>query len=227
MMETDETRFARQRETMVRDQIATRGIHSPSVLAAMGAVERHLFVPTVAQSMAYSDQPLAIGYGQTISQPYIVALMSELLAVTRTLTVLEIGTGSGYQAAVLAELGATVYSIEIVEPLAGEASTRLAELGYENVSVKAGDGFLGWPEHAPFDRIIITCAVPGIPEPLREQLAEHGRLVAPVEDAAGRQTLSVFVKVGGELKREDIIGVRFVPMTGSHVNDMNTEARIE
>jgi protein-L-isoaspartate(D-aspartate) O-methyltransferase len=168
---------------MVESQIVARGVRDSSVLDAMRTVPRHRFVPAGHAYQAYADQPLPTGEGQTISQPYIVALMTELLGCGPKDTVLEIGTGSGYQAAVLAELVAHVYSIEIVEILARRADSTLKELGYGNISVKAGDGYRGWPEHAPFDAIIVTAAPDHIPEPLVEQLKVGGRLVIPVGDA--------------------------------------------
>ena len=172
--------FKAMREKMVETQIKARGVKDPRVLSALLKVERHRFVPEEYLGSAYSDQPLPIGEGQTISQPYIVALMTELLELKGNEKVLEIGTGSGYQAAVLAELAKEVYTIEIIEPLASTAKDRLLELGYQNVKVKAGDGYLGWPEAAPFDAIIITCAPDHIPEPLVEQLKEGGGMVLPL-----------------------------------------------
>lgn len=172
--------FKAMREKMVETQIQARGVKDPRVLSALRKVERHQFVPKAYLDSAYSDQPLPIGEGQTISQPYIVALMTELLELKGGEKVLEVGTGSGYQAAILAELAKEVYSIEIVETLASMAKNRLLELGYQNIKVKAGDGYLGWPEAAPFDAIIITCAPDHIPKPLIEQLKEGGRMVVPV-----------------------------------------------
>ena len=203
------------REKMVETQIKARGVKDPRVLSALLKVERHRFVPEEYLGSAYSDQPLPIGEGQTISQPYIVALMTELLELRGNEKVLEIGTGSGYQAAVLAELAKEVYSIEIVEPLASTARNRLLELGYQNIKVKAGDGYLGWPEAAPFDAIIITCAPDHIPEPLVEQLKEGGRMVLPV--GAYAQELKRIVKRFGKIETTDIIPVVFVPMTGDGV----------
>jgi protein-L-isoaspartate(D-aspartate) O-methyltransferase len=197
---------------MVDEQIAARGVRNERVLAAMRRVERHLFVSEEYHEEAYADHPLPIGEGQTISQPYIVALMSELAHVEPGDRVLEIGTGSGYQAAVLAELGATVYSMEIVPVLAVRAERRLMSLGYHDVHVRYGDGYRGWPEHAPFDAILITAAPPEIPEPLLEQLAPSGRLISPVGEVA--QDLVVVRKGPNGLDRETVIPVRFVPMTG-------------
>src|SRR5512139_62433 len=172
--------FKAMREKMVETQIKARGVKDPRVLAALLKVERHRFVPEKYLDSAYSDQPLPIGEGQTISQPYIVGLMTELLELKGNEKVLEIGTGSGYQAAILAELAKEVYTIEIIESLASAAEKRLSELGYQNVRLKAGDGYLGWPDAAPFDAIIVTAAPDHIPKPLIEQLKEGGRMVVPV-----------------------------------------------
>jgi len=202
-------------EKMIENQIKARGVKDPRVLSALLKVERHRFVPEEYASSAYSDQPLPIGEGQTISQPYIVALMTELLELKGDEKVLEIGTGSGYQAAVLAELAKEVYTIEIVEPLASSAKKRLLDLGYQNIKVKAGDGYLGWPEAAPFDAIIITCAPDHIPEPLIQQLKEGGRMVLPVGSYS--QELKKIVKRYGKIETSDVIPVVFVPMTGEGV----------
>ncbi|MBT8496281.1 MAG: protein-L-isoaspartate(D-aspartate) O-methyltransferase [Deltaproteobacteria bacterium] len=209
----DSRRAARAsaRATMVAKQIEARGIRDPKVLAAMRAVPRHEFVPESARDYAYQDSPLPIGHDQTISQPLIVAMMTELARLEPGQKVLEIGTGSGYQAAVLAELGAKVYSIEIVEPLAKQAEKTLAELGYQ-VHLRVGDGYVGWPEAAPFDAVILTAAPPEIPKPLLEQLADGGRLVAPVGRVS--QQLQVVTRSGKDWKQTDVIPVRFVPMTG-------------
>ncbi|MFH1372577.1 MAG: protein-L-isoaspartate(D-aspartate) O-methyltransferase [bacterium] len=208
--------FDQARERMVRTQIESRGISDSLVLAAMRKVERHRFVPERQRASAYTDQPLPIGEGQTISQPYIVALMTALLELDGDEKVLEIGTGSGYQAAVLGELAEAVFTIEIVEPLAGRAETLLTELGYENITVRCGDGYIGWSEQAPFDAIIITCAPPQVPQPLIDQLADGGRMVVPV----GRrwQELILIEKHGQKLKETSIIPVRFVPMTGDSIS---------
>lgn len=203
-----------QRARMVTTQIERRGVSSPNVLAAMRAVPRHEFVPPSVRNEAYQDYPLPIGFGQTISQPYIVAAMTEALRLRPSDKVLEIGTGSGYQAAVLALLVSNVYSIEIIPELAQRAAADLARLGYTNVHVRAGDGYAGWPEHAPFDAIIVTCAPEDIPQPLVEQLAEGGRMVIPVGDRWG-QSLVRMTKRGGTLHREDLMSVIFVPMTGA------------
>ena len=207
--------FKAMREKMVESQIKSRGVRDPRVLSAMLKVERHLFVPKEFQNSAYSDQPLPIGEGQTISQPYIVALMTELLELKGGERVLEVGTGSGYQAAILAELAAEVYTIEIVEKLASSAQKVLLELGYQNIKVKAGDGYLGWPEAAPFYAIIITCAPDHIPKPLLDQLKEEGRMVVPVGTYS--QELKKIVKKSGKVETTDIIPVIFVPMTGEGV----------
>ena len=205
--------YAPQRQAMVRDQIAGRGVADGQVLAAMGSVPRHLFVPADAAAEAYSDYPLPIGSDQTISQPYIVAYMSELLAVQKTHKVLEIGTGSGYQAAVLSLLADRVYSIEIVEELGREAAARLEKLGYGNVEVRIGNGYLGWPEEAPFDRIMLTAAPEEIPPALLAQLAPNGILVAPVGPAFSAQELVVVQKdAEGRMQSRSVLPVRFVPM---------------
>jgi protein-L-isoaspartate(D-aspartate) O-methyltransferase len=204
--------YVAARKRMVAGQIEARGITDQRVLTAMRKVERHLFVPEPLRRQAYIDGPLPIGEGQTISQPYIVAIMTELLSLKGTEKVLEIGTGSGYQAAILGELCKEVYTIEIVEPLGRRASRLLDSLGYKNISVRIGDGYAGWPEKAPFEAIMLTAAPPKIPQPLLDQLADGGRLVAPVGD--DYQTLQLVTKTGGILKYEDIIPVRFVPMTG-------------
>ncbi len=207
-----EDAFTAARHRMVASQIEARGVRDPRVLGAMRKVERHRFVAPGLQDHAYEDRPLSIGHDQTISQPYIVALMTELARVKPGDRALEIGTGSGYQAAVLAELAAQVYTIEIVEPLAREAAARLETLGYRNVTVRAGDGYRGWPEHAPFDVILVTAAPPEIPQPLLDQLAVGGRLVAPVGEL--EQELVVVEKTAKGLQRRTTIPVRFVPMTG-------------
>lgn len=199
------------REQMVRLQIERRGVRNRAVLQAMRDVPRHLFVPDALRRSAYDDHPLPIGHGQTISQPYIVAAMTEMLDPKPTDRVLEIGTGSGYQAAVLAKLVKHVYTIEIVEPLGREAQARLAALGYRNVSVRIGDGYLGWPEEAPFDKILLTAAPPDVPQKLIEQLRPGGRLVAPV--GTGWQELVVIDKdAKGNVRRRTEFPVMFVPM---------------
>jgi protein-L-isoaspartate(D-aspartate) O-methyltransferase len=206
----------RQRERMVAEQIAARGVKDPRVLAIMGELPRHLFVEEALARQAYTDNPLPIGEGQTISQPYIVALMSETLAVQPGMKVLEIGTGSGYQAAVLARLGAEVYTIERIPRLCDVARERLLGLNLFSVHVKLDDGTLGWPGAAPFDRIIVTAGGPEVPPPLLDQLAEGGRLVMPVGPARRAQCLLLIEKTGGELRRTEICGVQFVDLVGAH-----------
>jgi protein-L-isoaspartate(D-aspartate) O-methyltransferase len=205
--------FAAARARMVAEQIRARGITNSGVLQAMGEVPRHELVAEAMRSEAYSDQPLPIGHGQTISQPYVVAFMTEQLAPKRTDRVLEIGTGSGYQAAVLSRLVDQVYSIEIVKELAERAAADLARLNYTNVHVRAGDGYKGWPEAAPFDAVIVTCAPEDVPRPLVDQLKEGGRMIIPVGDSL-QQELILITKSGGELRRQAVLPVRFVPMTG-------------
>lgn len=206
---TDPTRHA-ERDRMVEHQLVPHGIKNPAVIAAMRRVPRHRFVPAFYSRLAYADGPLPIGYGQTISQPYIVAFMTEALALQGNEKVLEIGTGSGYQAAVLAELVPKVFSIEIIEPLATQATKTLATLGYKNVNVRAGDGYLGWPEEAPFDAILVTAAPDHVPQPLLGQLAVGGRLVIPVGKFFQRLDLYHRTKDGYE--RTELAFVRFVPM---------------
>jgi protein-L-isoaspartate(D-aspartate) O-methyltransferase len=207
--------YAGQRQRMVEEQIAAPGrdVRDPRVLRAIGSVPRHEFVPQGYRDRAYSDRPLPIGFDQTISQPFIVAFMTEQLAPQPKHRVLEVGTGSGYQAAVLSLLVAEVYSVEIVEPLARRAAADLARLGYRNVHVRAGDGYRGWPEAAPFDSIIVTCAPNHVPAPLVAQLKEGGRMVIPVGDY-GMQRLHVFEKTAGKLEERAVLPVSFVPMTG-------------
>ncbi len=204
--------FQQDRQNMVRYQIEARGISDSRVLEAMRKVERHRFVPEKYREFAYTDYPLPIGEGQTISQPYIVALMTGLLKLGGSERVLEIGTGSGYQAAILAELADSVFTIEIVEPLCRRSDSLLRELGYKNINVRCGDGYIGWEEHAPFDAIIVTCAPPSIPQPLIDQLVEGGRLVVPVGTLW--QELLLVTKTNGKVTTEEIVPVRFVPMTG-------------
>lgn len=198
---------------MLDGQIVARGVRDRAVLNALRSVPRHELVPPALIDDAYSDHPLPIGYGQTISQPYIVGYMTELLGLSPGDKVLEIGTGSGYQAAVLSLLASEVWSIEIVEPLGLEAKERLARLGYKNVHVLIGDGYKGWPEQAPFDRIILTAAPPEIPPALLDQLAPGGRLIAPVGPSYGAQEIMVVDKDGsGSIRRRTDLPVRFVPM---------------
>jgi protein-L-isoaspartate(D-aspartate) O-methyltransferase len=202
-----------QRHQMVETQIAARGVRDPRVLAAMDKVPRHDFVPAGSRALAYADSPLPIGRGQTISQPFIVAFMTEAARIEPDDRVLEIGTGSGYQAAVLAELANEVYSIEIVDALGKTAAERLQRLGYENATVRIGDGYEGWPEKAPFDAILVTAAPPAIPSPLLEQLRIGGRLVMPV-GGFNQQLVRITKTAEGETQHETLLPVRFVPMTG-------------
>jgi len=207
-----EARLARARQRMVAVDLAGRGVADAAVLEAMGRVPRHLYVPEALRDSAYADHPWPIGQGQTISQPYIVAYMTALLDLEPEDRVLEIGTGSGYQAAILAEIAAEVYTIEIIPELAQSARARLSELGYDNIHVRAGDGYAGWPAAAPFDAIVVTAAPGRVPEPLVEQLAEGAHLVIPV--GTYWQELLRLTREGGEVRTEKLIGVRFVPMTG-------------
>ena len=204
--------YAAARAHMVETQIRARGIKNPRVLQAMGEVPRHLFVPPAVRDRAYDDSPVPIGDGQTISQPYIVALMTSLLDLKPQDKVLEIGTGSGYQAAVLSHLATEVYTIEIRPDLAHEAERRLTDLGYANVHVRIGDGYGGWPAVAPFDGIVVTAAPPHIPQPLIDQLKVGGRMVVPV--GSYFQDLQVITKTAHGLEKKNVIPVRFVPMTG-------------
>jgi protein-L-isoaspartate(D-aspartate) O-methyltransferase len=209
----DSPRERRLRQRMVEQQIRSRGVTSPQVLAAMERVPRHLFVPDGERGQAYEDHPLPIGSGQTISQPYIVALMTALLGLPPQARVLEIGTGSGYQAAVLSRVAAQVYSVEIVAELGARARDTLARLGYENVQVRIGDGYRGWPEAAPFDGILLTAAPHAVPPPLIAQLKPGGRMVLPI--GGFDQDLIVLTRQpDGSVKEEKVIPVRFVPMTG-------------
>lgn len=200
-----------QREQMVREQLEHRGIHNQKVLDALREVPRHAFVPDMFRHRAYEDGPLPIGYGQTISQPYIVAYMTEKLQLKKSDRVLEIGTGSGYQAAVLSRLVDTVFTIEIVEPLGIRAREQLQELGYDNVQVRVGDGYAGWPEHAPYDAIVVTAAPEIIPPPLIDQLGENGRMIIPLGAQNAVQQLLLLEKKNGKLTRKHLIAVRFVP----------------
>ncbi|MGD2062453.1 MAG: protein-L-isoaspartate(D-aspartate) O-methyltransferase [Nitrospirota bacterium] len=214
---TEDTGRAADRMEMVAEQIVRRGVDEPRVLAALRAVPRHRFVPERLRAAAYDDNPLPIGYGQTISQPYIVAKMTELLGLTAASKLFELGTGSGYQAAVAARLAAHVYTMEIHAPLAERARATLAELGYANVTVRTGDGYYGWPEHAPFDAIIVTAAASHIPSPLVAQLAPGGRMVVPVGPAFATQRLMVVEKAAdGAITTRALFPVRFVPVTGDH-----------
>ena len=203
-----------ERKRMVDRQIRARDVKDPNVLKAMQIVPRHAFVPAGWQWAAYTDRPLSIGEGQTISQPYIVAFMTEALNLKPDSKVLEIGTGSGYQAAVCAEIAREVYTIEIVEGLAKSAKERLKKLGYKNVFVKAGDGFFGWPDKAPFDAIIGTAAAKRIPEPLLEQLKPGGRMIIPTGRAWGQYLELITKDKKGKIRKSRVMPVRFVPMTG-------------
>ncbi|HEC69423.1 MAG TPA: protein-L-isoaspartate(D-aspartate) O-methyltransferase [Candidatus Omnitrophica bacterium] len=203
--------YTQKRVEMVKAQIITRGIRDKEVIRAMLRVERHRFVPKHLRNFAYEDRPLPIGEGQTISQPYIVALMTELLRLNPQDRILEIGTGSGYQAAILAEIAKEVYTVEILPTLAERAKNLLEDLGYKNIRVKCGDGYLGWPEYAPFEAIIVTCAPEHIPQPLITQLAEGGRMVIPVGKFPYQKLLLV-EKKEGKIKKKEIIPVLFVPM---------------
>jgi protein-L-isoaspartate(D-aspartate) O-methyltransferase len=205
--------FAVERQRMVQQQLMRRGINSSRVLAAMAKVLREEFVPADVKASSYADQPLPIGEGQTISQPYVVAFMTEQLRLSSGDRVLEIGTGSGYQAAILSELAAEVYTIEIIAPLATRAEAILQRLGYKDVHVRVGDGYKGWPEHAPFDAITVTCAPDHVPQPLVDQLKEGGRMIIPV-GGFGNQELYLLEKKNGQLQRRAVLPVRFVPMTG-------------
>ena len=203
--------YKQLRHQMVKEQIAARGIKEKAVIKAMQRVERHLFVPSQFQHLAYSDSPLPIGFGQTISQPYIVGIMTQLLDINSKSKVLEIGTGSGYQAAILGEICKEVYSIEIVEGLALKAKSTIEALSYDNLELKWGDGYMGWEEHAPFDAIIVTCSPSKIPQPLINQLGEGGTLVIPIGEK-NVKSLVLLKKIDGDLVRKDVIPVRFVPM---------------
>jgi protein-L-isoaspartate(D-aspartate) O-methyltransferase len=202
------------RKQMVEYQIASRGVKDKRVLDAMLKVPRHLFVGDALQDLAYSDQPLPVGEEQTISQPYMVAMMTELLRLEGDEKVLEIGTGSGYQTAVLAELAGEVYTVEIIKGLAQKAKQLLLDLGYENIHFKIDDGYFGWEEYAPFDGIIVTCGPDDVPQPLTDQLAEGGRLVIPV--GSMYQILTILEKKEGRMRETESISCRFVPMTGKH-----------
>ncbi|MFH1686746.1 MAG: protein-L-isoaspartate(D-aspartate) O-methyltransferase [bacterium] len=216
-----EAEYAQAREQMVTSQIEARGINNERLSAAMRKVPRHRFIPTAYRAQAYADLPLPIGDDQTISQPYIVGLMTQHAALDANDKVLEIGTGSGYQAAILGELCNAVYTVEIVKPLAERSADLLDSLGYDNVSVRRGDGYAGWPEQAPFDAILVTCAPPEIPQPLIDQLAEGGRLVIPVGD--WQQELQVLTRQGDSIVTSSVIAVRFVPMTGDGIKSQEKD----
>jgi protein-L-isoaspartate(D-aspartate) O-methyltransferase len=210
----DLSKFKKAREELVKNDIENKGIKDPKVLAAMREVQRHSFVPDELESAAYADRPLPIGEGQTISQPYVVALMTEILNLTNGQRVLEIGTGSGYQAAILANITREVYSIEIKQKLYKRASNVLKSLGYKNVWTRHGDGYFGWKEAAPFDAIMITAAVDHIPPPLIKQLKDGGRLTLPLGNPFSYQNLVLVTKHGDDYSVKQITGVLFVPMTG-------------
>lgn len=214
-----EGREQEARDSMVEQQLASRDIENRRVLEAMREVPRHFFVPAAMRALAYQDSPLPIGSGQTISQPYIVALMTQLADPSEDKKALEVGTGSGYQAAVLSRLVSEVYTIEIVPELVERSKRVLKELGYDNVFVRQGDGYQGWPEEAPFDIVLVTAAAPRIPQPLIEQLAEGGRLIMPVGQIDGVQVLTRLTRRNGKLEEERVLGVRFVPMTGEGINE--------
>ncbi len=205
--------FRSDRDRMVQSQIASRGIKDVAVLKAMRETPRHMFMPVDVRSAAYEDRPVAIGHGQTISQPYIVAFMTEALEVNKDHRVLEIGTGSAYQAAILSVLAREVYSIEIVPSLARSATEKLKQMGYKNVFVREGDGYQGWPEKAPFDRIILTAAPPVLPEALVDQLKPGGKMLAPVGRSTFEQELVLLTKsADGKISKKSVLPVRFVPM---------------
>lgn len=215
-MRPDAQNFKRNRQRMVADQIMARGIADERVLAAMSAVPRHFFVDEAMAAEAYEDHPLPIGLGQTISQPYVVALMSQLLEAAPGMKVLEIGTGSGYQAAVLSEMGLDVYSVERMRDLHLRTSALLRKLRYFHIACRLGDGTLGWPEEAPFERILVTAGGPFIPEPLLDQLADPGILLMPVGARARMQNLVRVHRQNGEIHREDLGAVSFVDLVGNH-----------
>lgn len=207
-----EDKYSVMRNEMVNNQIIKRGIRNSLTIKAMQKVPRHLFVPPEYVSRAYDDSPLPIGYNQTISQPFIVAYMTELSKPAKWKKVLEIGTGSGYQAAVLAEIVDTVFTIEIIPELAKEAAERLTRLRYRNIVTKTGDGYNGWKEHAPFDVIMVTAADDHIPQPLLDQLAENGRLIMPVGSPSSAQQIVLAIKKNGKIERSKLAMVRFVPL---------------
>jgi len=213
---SEESTYRGKAEVMVAEQIEARGVKNEKVLQAMGKVPRHRFVPENLIPHAYEDSPLPIGFGQTISQPYIVALMTELLNPEGSDRVLEVGTGSAYQAAVLSEIVDEVYTIEIFEELGTSAKERLEDLGYDNVKVKIADGYYGWPEYAPFDVIIVTCVASHIPPPLIQQLKEGGKMCIPVGSVFWAQNLMLVEKKNGKIVSRNILPVRFVPMLGEH-----------
>jgi len=209
---TDEALMTKAREAMVASQIVRRGVQDELTLEAMRHVPRHLFVPSRLLNEAYADRPLPIGHAQTISQPYIVAFMTEALGLVGGETVLEIGSGCGYQSAVLARIAARVWGIEIIEPLGREAAERLARLGCTNVEIRVGDGYAGWPEQAPFDAILLAAAAPRVPDALKQQLRDGGRLILPIGEYV--QELRVVTRRGDAFEERDLLAVQFVPMTG-------------
>jgi len=211
-----EETFKERRERMVQEQIAARGVRDERVLLAMRIVPRHKFVSEDLIDSAYDDSPLPIGCGQTISQPYIVALMTELLEVEEKDKILEVGTGSGYQAAILAQMEVEVFTIEIFEELGTSARKRLKDLGYSKIRVRIADGYYGWPEEAPFDAIIVTCAASHVPPPLIGQLKEGGRMCIPVGSVFWAQNLMLVQKKNGDITTKNILPVRFVPLLGEH-----------
>ncbi|KAB2909676.1 MAG: protein-L-isoaspartate(D-aspartate) O-methyltransferase [Ignavibacteriaceae bacterium] len=203
--------YSSKRNAMVEEQLRARGITNPLVLKAMGRVKRHLFVPERYRQYAYDDGPLPIGLDQTISQPYIVAYMTETVDPKPGMKVLEVGTGSGYQSAVLAEIVGEVYTIEYFEELAKNASNLLKSLGYKNIKIKTGDGFFGWKEYAPFDAIIVTASPEDVPQPLIDQLREGGRMIIPLGGEGNIQSLVILKKTGGKIERQEAMKVKFVP----------------
>lgn len=214
---TNESRWTREREKMVRNQVEARGIVDPNVTLAMRKVPRHLFVPEDFRAFSYRDSPLPIGENQTISQPYMVAIMTEALHLLEGDRVLEIGTGSGYQAAILAEIVEEVYTVEIIPSLALRADSILKELGYSNVVVKIGDGYAGWEEYAPFDAIMVTCAPPHVPQSLIDQLGDGGRMVVPVGEEGKVQTLILIEKIADQILQTPLLPCVFVPMRSNHI----------
>ena len=219
--QSKDSAWAAERQAMVQRQLVRRDIRDPRVLAAMGRVPRHLFIPEKQRAWAYRDHPVPIGFEQTISQPYIVAYMTEMLQLKKSDRVLEIGTGSGYQAAILGKLAGEVYSIEIVPELGARAKKLLAQLGYRNIHVRVGDGYQGWPAKAPFAAIIVTAAPPKIPQPLLDQLAIGGRMIVPVGNL--RQELVLIHRTENGYQRKNVLPVRFVPMTGEAQQSVDSD----
>lgn len=213
-MPDDDNEFSRQRDNMVEVQIRSRGLGDEKILEAMRRVKRHLFVPFELRPYAYGDEPLPIGEGQTISQPYIVAYMTEALKLKGGERVLEVGTGTGYQTAILAEIAGEIYTVEIIAALSESAQQRLHGLGYRNIRFKVGDGTFGWEEYAPYDAIIVTAAPPSVPRKLQEQLRVSGRMVIPV--GAGFQELVLITREKKDFRKKKLLPVRFVPLVSSH-----------